>query len=54
MSKFNLRPLSIALLGITTTSAFAETTAQPDSLRKLDTIVVSASVRHDCCFRFGV
>ena len=43
MSKFNLRPLSIALLGITTTSAFAETTAQPDSLRKLDTIVVSAS-----------
>ena len=43
MSKFNLRPLSIALLGITTTSAFAETTSQPDSLRKLDTIVVSAS-----------
>lgn len=45
MSKFNLSPLSFALLGVMTTSAFADNTTTPESTNthQLATIVVSAS-----------
>ncbi|UOH17114.1 TonB-dependent receptor [Acinetobacter sp. NyZ410] len=43
MSKFNLRPISIALLGITTTSAFANSKVESDATQQLSTIVVSAA-----------
>ena len=44
MSKFNLRPLSFAILGITASSVFANTnTASDSSLHQLSTIVVSAA-----------
>lgn len=43
MSKFNLRPLSIAILGITSTSVFANTETEPSSKHQLATIVVSAA-----------
>ncbi|MGE8531146.1 MAG: TonB-dependent receptor plug domain-containing protein, partial [Acinetobacter guillouiae] len=42
MSKFNLRPISIALLGITTTSAFANSKTE-SATQQLSTIVVSAA-----------
>lgn len=42
MSKFNLRPISIALLGITTTSAFANSEKE-SAIQQLSTIVVSAA-----------
>ncbi|KEC85423.1 MULTISPECIES: TonB-dependent receptor domain-containing protein [Acinetobacter] len=43
MSKFNLRPITIALLGITTTSAFANSKVESDATQQLSTIVVSAA-----------
>ncbi len=45
MSKFNLHPLSFALLGAMTTSAFADTTIAPENTNthQLATIVVSAA-----------
>ncbi len=43
MSMFNLRPLSIAILGITTTSAFANTNSESAAIQQLSTMVVSAS-----------
>lgn len=45
MSKFNLHPLSFALLGAMTTSAFADTTAASENTNthQLATIVVSAA-----------
>ena len=43
MSKFNLRPLSIAILGITSTSVFANTETDSSSKHQLATIVVSAA-----------
>lgn len=43
MSKFNLRPLSIAILGMTSTSVFANTEIEPSSKHQLSTIVVSAA-----------
>lgn len=42
MSKFNLLPISIALLGITTTSAFANSNTE-SATQQLSTIVVSAA-----------
>lgn len=42
MSKFNLRPLSLAILGMTSTSIFANTEAV-SSTHQLSTIVVSAA-----------
>ncbi|MEK7738867.1 MAG: hypothetical protein AAB326_02370, partial [Pseudomonadota bacterium] len=39
MSKFNLRPISIALLGITTTSVFANSKVESDATQQLSTIV---------------
>lgn len=42
MSKFNLRPLSLAILGMTSTSIFANTEAE-SSTHQLSTIVVSAA-----------
>lgn len=42
MSKFNLNPLSIALLGAMTTSVFAETSTETQN-HQLSTIVVSAA-----------
>ena len=42
MSKFNLRPLSLAILGMTSTSIFANTEAE-SSPHQLSTIVVSAA-----------
>ncbi|MDI1221675.1 MULTISPECIES: TonB-dependent receptor domain-containing protein [Acinetobacter] len=42
MSKFNLRPISIALLGITTTSAFANSKTE-SATQQLSTIVISAA-----------
>lgn len=43
MSKFNLHPLSLALLGAITTPVFAETTTENSSTHQLSTIVVSAA-----------
>ena len=43
MSKFNLAPLSLALLGAITTPVFAETTTEDSSPHQLSTIVVSAA-----------
>ncbi|WP_089604281.1 TonB-dependent receptor domain-containing protein [Acinetobacter piscicola] len=44
MSKFNLRPLSLAIIGITASSAFANTqTEDSSSTHQLSTIVVSAA-----------
>ncbi|MCH7314233.1 TonB-dependent receptor [Acinetobacter sp. ANC 3882] len=45
MSKFNLNPLSFALLGVMTTSAFADTstTSEHSNTHQLATIVVSAA-----------
>lgn len=44
MSKFNLRPLSLALLGLSTSSAFAESSSESSSsTHQLSTIVVSAA-----------
>lgn len=43
MSKFNLYPISIAFLGITTTSAFAERNTESADPQQLATIVVSAA-----------
>ena len=43
MSKFNLHPLSLALLGAITTPVFAETTTEDSSTHQLSTIVVSAA-----------
>lgn len=45
MSKFNLNPLSFALLGAMTTSAFADTTkaSENTNTHQLATIVVSAA-----------
>ncbi len=43
MSKFNLRPLSIAILGITSASVFANTETESSSKHQLATIVVSAA-----------
>ncbi|MCH7320010.1 TonB-dependent receptor [Acinetobacter sp. ANC 5659] len=45
MSKFNLNPLSFALLGVMTTSAFADTTTASENTNthQLATIVVSAA-----------
>jgi outer membrane receptor for ferrienterochelin and colicins len=43
MSKFNLHPLSIALLGAMTTTVFAETTSPNQDVEQLSTIVVSAA-----------
>ena len=44
MSKFNLRPLSLALLGLSTSSAFAESSSETSSsTHQLSTIVVSAA-----------
>ena len=44
MSKFNLRPLSLAILSLTATSAFANTPSENDaSVHQLSTIVVSAA-----------
>ena len=43
MSKFNLHPLSLALLGAITTPVFAETTTEDSSPHQLSTIVVSAA-----------
>ena len=43
MSKFNLHPLSLALLGAITTPVFAETTTKDSSTHQLSTIVVSAA-----------
>ncbi len=43
MSKFNLHPLSLALLGAIITPVFAETTTEDSSTHQLSTIVVSAA-----------
>ena len=43
MSKFNLHPLSLALLGAIITPVFAETTTEVSSTHQLSTIVVSAA-----------
>lgn len=43
MSKFNLHPLSLALLGAITAPVFAETTTEDSSTHQLSTIVVSAA-----------
>ena len=43
MSKFNLHPLSLALLGAITAPVFAETTTEDSSPHQLSTIVVSAA-----------
>lgn len=43
MSKFNLHPLSLALLGAITTPVFAEKTTEDSSTHQLSTIVVSAA-----------
>lgn len=43
MSKFNLHPLSIALLGAMTTTVFAETNSENTNNHQLSTIVVSAA-----------
>lgn len=43
MRKFNLRPVSIALLGITTSTVYANNNAEVNSAQQLATIVVSAA-----------
>ena len=43
MSKFNLRPLSIAILGMSSTAIFANTETDSSSKHQLATIVVSAA-----------
>lgn len=43
MSKFNIRPLAVAIFGITTTPLFAETELDATKAHQLSTIVVSAS-----------
>jgi len=46
MHSFSLRPLTLAILGVTATSAFAETvneTATPTTTHQMSTIVVSAA-----------
>ncbi|KAF1024781.1 MAG: Colicin I receptor [Acinetobacter bereziniae] len=43
MRKFNLRPITIALLGISTTSTFANNKTESNTAQQLATIVVSAA-----------
>lgn len=43
MRKFNLRPITIALLGISTTSTFANNKTESNTAQQLSTIVVSAA-----------
>jgi outer membrane receptor for ferrienterochelin and colicins len=43
MRKFNLRPVSIALLGITTSTVYANNNSEVNSAQQLATIVVSAA-----------
>lgn len=43
MRKFNLRPVSIAFLGITTSTVYANNNAEVNSAQQLATIVVSAA-----------
>lgn len=43
MRTFNLRPLAVAILGVTSSSVFAETTLTPTTTHQMSTIVVSAA-----------
>jgi outer membrane receptor for ferrienterochelin and colicins len=43
MRKFNLRPITIAILGISTTSTFANNKTESNTAQQLSTIVVSAA-----------
>lgn len=43
MRTFKLRPLAVAILGVTSSSVFAETTLTPTTTHQMSTIVVSAA-----------